>query len=107
MLKLNGTDENFARLERARKLGEQKGGYSAVEVALAWLLHKPFPLVPIVGPHNPVELASCVKATSLSLSEEEIHVLRKLTDKLLENTDSLYKTVKNLSSDPISGTSNE
>lgn len=75
MLKLYGTDENFSRLERARELGEQKGGYSAVEVALAWLLHKPFPLVPIIGPHNLVELTSCVKATSLPLSEEEIRWL--------------------------------
>ena len=72
MLKLYGSDENFDRLERARQLGAEKGGFSAVEVALAWLLHKPFPLVPVVGPRNPAELASCVRATTLSLTQEEI-----------------------------------
>jgi len=72
MIKVYGTDENFERLERATKLGEKKGGYTAVEVALAYLLHKPFPIVPVVGPRNREELASCVKATSLTLTESEI-----------------------------------
>ena len=72
MLKVYGTKENFQRLARSKELGEKKGGYTAVEVALAWLLHKPFPIVPIVGPRTPAELASCVKATSLSLTESEI-----------------------------------
>jgi 1-deoxyxylulose-5-phosphate synthase len=74
MLKVYGTDENFTRLERARDLGEKKG-YTAVEVALAWLLHKPFSLVPIVGSQNPGELASCIRATELSLNREEIEWL--------------------------------
>jgi len=72
MIKVYCTDENFERLNRAKKLGEEKGGYTAVEVALAWLLHKPFPIVPIVGPHTREELASCVKAISLTLTESEI-----------------------------------
>jgi aryl-alcohol dehydrogenase-like predicted oxidoreductase len=72
MAKVYATDENFERLARAKELGEKKGGYTAVEVALAWLLHKPFPIVPIVGPHTREELASCVKAISLSLTEWEI-----------------------------------
>lgn len=72
MGKVYCTDENFERLARAKELGEKKGGFTAVEVALAWLLHKPFSIVPIVGPHTQGELASCVKATSLSLSESEI-----------------------------------
>ena len=72
MLKVYGTDENFERLTRAKQLGEEKGGYTAVEIALAWLLHKPFPLVPVVGPRTQEELASCVQATSLSLTEQEI-----------------------------------
>lgn len=71
MLKVYGTDENFLRLVRAKELGEKKGGYTAVEVALAWLLHKPFPIIPIVGPHTREETLSCVKATGLSLTERE------------------------------------
>jgi aryl-alcohol dehydrogenase-like predicted oxidoreductase len=72
MFKVYAREENLERLRRAEKLGEEKGNYTAVEVALAWLLHKPFPIVPIVGPHTPGELESCVKATSLSLTEREI-----------------------------------
>ena len=72
MMKVYGTDENFERYARAKELGEKKGGYTAIEVALAWLLHKPFPIVPIVGPHTTEELASCVKGASLSLTESEI-----------------------------------
>ena len=71
MLELYCSDENLARLQRARELGEQKGGYSALEVALAWLLHKPYPLVPVVGPRTLAELASCVKACSIALSGAE------------------------------------
>ena len=72
VLEFYGTDENFERLRRAKELGEKKGGYSAIEVALAWLLHKPFPLVPIVGPQTKGEMASCVKATSLALTDAEL-----------------------------------
>lgn len=75
MLKVYGTDDNFERLQRARDLGEQKGGYTAVEVALAWLLSKPFPIVPVVGPHTTDELASCLRARSLSLTDYEIEWL--------------------------------
>ena len=75
MLKCYCTDENFERLDRAKELGEKKGGYTAIEVALAWLLHKPLPVVPIVGPHTREEVASCVKALSLSLTESEIRWL--------------------------------
>ncbi len=75
MLTLYGTDENLERLARAQTLGAEKGGYTAVEVALAWLLHKPFPLVPVVGPRTPVELASCLKAASLVLTETELRWL--------------------------------
>jgi aryl-alcohol dehydrogenase-like predicted oxidoreductase len=71
MLKVFATDGNFERLERARALAERKG-CTATEIALAWLLHKPFPVVPIVGPRTPEELASCRRAQSIALTPEEI-----------------------------------
>ncbi len=77
MLKVYGTDNNFARLERAKTLGEQKGGYTAIEVALAWLLHKPFPVIPVVGPRTVDELASCRRASELSLAEDDIRWLEE------------------------------
>ena len=68
MLEVYGNEANLERLRRAQELGRRMGGHSAVQVALAWLLHKPFPLVPIVGPHTPAELASCVDATAIQLT---------------------------------------
>ena len=59
----------------AQTLGTKKGGYTAVEVALAWLLHKPFPVVPVVGPRTPAEFASCLKAATLPLTQDELRWL--------------------------------
>lgn len=75
MLEVYFTDENLERLERARTLGERKGGALATQIALAWLLHKPFPLLPIVGPHTSEELALCVEAASIQLTDDEIRWL--------------------------------
>ena len=66
------TQANAQRRERAADLGQRRGGYTATEVALAYLLHNPFPLVPVVGPRTRDELASCVRATTLALSPDEI-----------------------------------
>ena len=71
VLEVYGSDANFGRLERARRLGREKGGYSATQVALAWLLHQPLPLVPIIGPRNSEELTSSFDALSLRLTPEE------------------------------------
>ena len=71
MLDVYCTDANVERLRRAVELGRRKGGYSAVEVALAWLLRKPFPVVPIVGPRSPTELDSCIGAGALCLTDDE------------------------------------
>lgn len=71
VLEVYGSDANFARLERARQLGRDKGGYSATQVALAWLLHQPLPLLPIIGPRDRDELAASFAALSLRLTPEE------------------------------------
>jgi len=72
MVQVYGTEENFKRLHRAKELGERKGGYSAVQIALAWVLHLPFTVLPIVGPHRKEELASCVTALSIKLNKSEL-----------------------------------
>ena len=80
MLEVYGSDANFARLERARQLGREKGGYSATQVALAWLLHQPLPLVPIIGPRNREELAASFAALGLRLTPEETRWLESGAD---------------------------
>ena len=77
ILEVYGTEENFERLRRAEEMGRRKGGFTAVEVALAWVLGRPFPVVPLVGPQTVEQLHSCVRATSLSLSEDEIRWLER------------------------------
>ena len=77
MIEIYCTDENFERLRRAEEIGETKGGTSAVQVALAWVLHRPFTVVPLVGPHTKEELASCAAVLSIELSESEVNWLEK------------------------------
>lgn len=71
MQQVYGSPENSERLRRATDLGRRKGAWSASQVALAWLLHRPFPLVPVVGPHTQEELLSCIAATRLELSPQD------------------------------------
>lgn len=70
MLEVYGTPANLERLRRARILGEAKGR-TPMEIALAWVLRQPFPVVPVVGPRTIEELDSCITATAVTLSDEE------------------------------------
>jgi 1-deoxyxylulose-5-phosphate synthase len=65
------SEGNWERLRRAEELGRHRG-FSAIQVALAWVLHQPFPVYPLVGPANLEELRSCVAALGLKLSPEEM-----------------------------------
>lgn len=76
MVEVYGTDGNLERLRRAAEIGREKGGYSATQVALAWLLHRPFPVLPIVGVQTEAELRSCLEATSLELTAADLELLR-------------------------------
>ena len=71
MIEVYATEANYGRLERAEALGRDKGGFSAMQVALAWVASRPFPIVPVVGPHTVSELESCLHALSLALTPKE------------------------------------
>jgi len=75
MVRVYYTEGNFERLRRATMLGQRKGGYSATQVALAYLLHLRLPLVPIVGPLIEDELASCLGALQIKLTHPEVQWL--------------------------------
>src|SRR5207302_8132949 len=64
------SEGNWERLRRAEELGRRKGDYTAIQVALAWVLHQPFPVFPLFGPANVEELRSSVRALDLELSPE-------------------------------------
>ena len=72
MVRVYATDENFERLRRAEELGKEKGNYTAMQVAQAWILHRPLPVLPIVGLHSTAELESSLAALSIKLSESEV-----------------------------------
>ena len=69
------SDENFARKERAAKLGRERG-FNANQVALAYCLHQDFNLVPAIGPLVPTELEDSLGALKLRLTPAEVEWLR-------------------------------
>jgi len=69
-LKAYAHEVNFKRLDRARKLAEQKG-VSVPQIALAYIVNQPFKVFPIVGAASKQELAEAVAAADIVLSEKE------------------------------------
>lgn len=63
--------ENFARLERARQLAEQRG-VTLAQIAMAYVLAQPFFVFPLVGCANGVEYAANAAAFDVKLSPAEI-----------------------------------
>jgi len=74
MCEVYGSWSNFERLRRAQELGGRTG-HSAVEVALSWLLHQTFPVIPVVGPRTVAELESCAAAVKIPMDEDEVRWL--------------------------------
>ncbi|MAE18632.1 aldo/keto reductase, partial [Candidatus Poribacteria bacterium] len=59
---------------RAQQLGQEKG-CTAIQVALAYVMHQPFPTFPIFGPVNLDELNSSLGAVGVELTEKEMQWL--------------------------------
>ena len=72
MMRIYCTEDNLERLRRAEELAKAKGNFSAVQMALAWVLHQPFTALPLVGMHSNEEVASSLAALSIRLSEAEV-----------------------------------
>lgn len=65
------SDDNFARLERARELAAAKG-VTPIQIALAYVLAQPFPTFPLIGPRSTSETASSWSALELQLTAAEV-----------------------------------
>jgi len=63
-------DVNFQRLERAMTLAEAKG-VTVPQIALAYILHSPLNVFPLVGAANRDEYAQNVEALDLTLTADE------------------------------------
>jgi len=66
--------ENFEKLARARRLAKAKG-VTAIQIALAYVLNLPAPMIALVGPATTAEVDSCVAAARLALTEAEMQWL--------------------------------
>jgi aryl-alcohol dehydrogenase-like predicted oxidoreductase len=62
--------DNRERLRRAARLAARKGATPS-QVALAWVLHQPFPTYALIGPRSVAELRESVAALDLALSPAE------------------------------------
>jgi len=74
------TDQNWTLLELMEKMGNEKGGYSISQIALAWQLSDPVITSPIIGPKNLDQFEDNIKAVGLRLSEEEKTQLDDVTN---------------------------
>lgn len=63
------SDENWERLSRVRELSTRLGR-SLSQVALAWALHQPLNVFPLIGPRNVDELDDSLGALDIELSAE-------------------------------------
>jgi aryl-alcohol dehydrogenase-like predicted oxidoreductase len=65
------SDDNFERLHRARELAK-KYGVMPINIALAYVLHQPFPTFPLIGPRTLSELRTSLPALSVPLTPDEV-----------------------------------
>lgn len=65
---------NFVRLARARELAGARG-VEPIQIALAYVLHQPFPTFPLVGCRSGAELDSSLGALEVALTPQEVRWL--------------------------------
>ncbi len=70
-------DEDFKIAERANEVAKQRG-VSGSQIALAWVLSKPYVTAPIIGASKMYQLDEAIAALDIKLSEEEIKRLEEL-----------------------------
>ena len=71
------SDENFERLRRARVLAEARG-VEPTAIALAWLLHQPYPVFPLIGPRQISETRTSLPGLSVELTDKDVAWLTAL-----------------------------
>jgi aryl-alcohol dehydrogenase-like predicted oxidoreductase len=67
-------DANFARLDRARQLAEQKNT-GATQIALAYVLQQPLHIFALIGPRTIEETRTSMLALDVQLTPAELQWL--------------------------------
>lgn len=65
-----GNEANWQRLERAQALATEKGA-TVVQIALAYVLHQPFNVYPLVAAYTAEEVSGLVAAFDIELTPDE------------------------------------
>jgi aryl-alcohol dehydrogenase-like predicted oxidoreductase len=65
-----GNELSYNRRKAAVELADKKG-YSANQVALAWMIHHPFPAFPIAAPNSLKQMDDTMKAGEIELTDKE------------------------------------
>jgi 1-deoxyxylulose-5-phosphate synthase len=68
-------EDDFTVADRAAAVAKARGGVTASQIALAWVLNKPFVASPIIGSSKIEHLDQAIAALEIKLSEEEIKQL--------------------------------
>jgi 1-deoxyxylulose-5-phosphate synthase len=74
MVRVYYSDANFARMERVNLLAAAKG-VAPLQIALAWVINQPFPVIALIGPQTLSELESSLAADDIVLSQAELDQL--------------------------------
>ncbi|MGH2350387.1 MAG: aldo/keto reductase [Chloroflexota bacterium] len=79
MVRVYYSEANWERLRRAEQLGKEFG-YTAIQIALAWVLNQPdLPTFALIGPRSLEELDSSLDAAELTLTPEQVKWLSVVT----------------------------
>ena len=71
MQRVWGSAENMQRRQRAFDLAEQLGT-SAIQIALAYVLHQPFACFALIGPRTPMQMHDSIAASHIELSAQQV-----------------------------------
>lgn len=72
-------DENWKRYDRCIELAEKKEK-TPIQIALAWVLHQPFPIAAMIGPEQVSELENSIEGSDIQLSSKEVSYLNLEVD---------------------------
>ena len=68
------SEDNFARKERVVQLARERG-VTPIAIALAYVLHQPFPTFALIGPRALSETRTSFEALGVELTPDEVRWL--------------------------------
>lgn len=80
------SEQNWQILDKVLEVAQSHGAHPA-QVALAWLLSKPYVTAPIVGANSVAQLRDLMPAANLQLSSAEIEALNQVSGWTLSRTE--------------------